>query len=80
MMDEPGSLSGIYNSPIPLLGPDESMRTSFAIFIRLTAIVFSAPWASTIASCAASASNLFSAVTKGNPVSAAICFATLTSY
>ena len=31
--------------------------------------VFSAPWASTSASCAASASNLLGAVTKGSPVS-----------
>ena len=43
---------------------------------KLTATVFSAPCASTMASCAANASNLFSAVTKGNPVSLAICLAT----
>ena len=41
--------------------------------------LFQAPWASTIASCAASASNLFSAVTNGRPVSFTMCFATLTS-
>ena len=75
----PGSLSGIYNSPIPLLGPLDNILTSLAIFIKLTATVFKAPWASTIASCAANASNLFSAVTKGKPVSVAICFATTTS-
>jgi len=36
-----------------------------------TATVLSAPLASTIASCAASASNLLGAVTKGSPVSSA---------
>ena len=76
MMEEPGSLSGIKISPIPLLGPDESIRTSLAIFIKLTATVFNAPCDSTMASCAASASNLFSAVIKGRPVKVAICFAT----
>jgi hypothetical protein len=30
MMDEPGSFSGIFNSPIPALGPIEYMRTSLA--------------------------------------------------
>ena len=76
MMEDPGSLSGIKISPIPLLGPDESIRTSLAIFIKLTATVFNAPCDSTMASCAASASNLFSAVIKGRPVKVAICFAT----
>ena len=41
---------------------------SLAIFISDTAMTFSAPDISTSASCAASASNLFSAVTKGRPV------------
>ena len=41
-MDDPGSLSGICNSPIPLLGPLDNMRISFAIFIRETATVFNA--------------------------------------
>ena len=76
MIDEPGSLSGIKISPIPERGPEDNIRTSLAIFIKLTATVFSAPCASTIASCAANASNLFSAVTNGKPVSWAICFAT----
>jgi hypothetical protein len=80
MMEDPGSLSGINISPIPLRGPDESMRMSLAIFIRLTATVFNAPCASTMASCAASASNLFSAVIKGRPVSFAMCFATFSAY
>jgi len=53
---------------------------SFAIFIRLTATVFSAPCASTIASWAASASNLFWAVIKGRPVRFAICLATFSEY
>ena len=80
IIDEPGSLSGIKISPIPLLGPDDNIRISFAIFIRLTATTFNAACASTIASCAANASNLFSAVLKGSLVSLAICFATFTSY
>ena len=80
MIEDPGSLSGINNSPIPLLGPLLNILTSFAIFIKLTATVFNAPCASTIASWAAKASNLFSAVTNGNPVKLAICFATFSEY
>ena len=78
IIEEPGSLSGIKISPMPLRGPEDNMRTSFAIFIKLTATVFKAPCASTIASCAANASNLFSAVIKGRPVNWAICLATFT--
>lgn len=44
-------------------------------FIRETATVLKAPCTSTIASCAARASNLFGAETNGKPVSCAI-FAT----
>ena len=80
MIEDPGSLSGIKISPIPERGPEDNIRTSFAIFIKLTATVFKAPCASTMASCAANASNLFSAVTKGNPVRLAICFATFSEY
>ena len=75
-MEEPGSLSGINISPMPLRGPDDNMRMSLAIFIKLTATVFKAPCASTIASCAANDSNLFSAVIKGRSVSSAIFLAT----
>ena len=50
MMDEPGSFSGMLNSPMPLRGPLASQRTSLAIFIRLAASVLSAPWAWTSAS------------------------------
>ena len=45
---------------------------SFAIFIEDAASVASAPDANTIASCAASAANLFGAETNGRPVSSAI--------
>ena len=38
---------------------------SLAIFMSDTAVVFAAPLASTMASCAARASNLFGAVSKG---------------
>jgi len=43
MIELPGSFSGILISPRPERGPDASQRTSFAIFIRETASVFSAP-------------------------------------
>ena len=72
MMDEPGSLAGIIISPIPHLGPEASILISFPIFIRLTARVFNAPWASTMASCAARPSNLLLPVTKGSSVNFAI--------
>lgn len=45
-------------------------------FMSDTAMVFSAPLASTMASCAASASNLLGAVTKGRPRSSATALAT----
>ena len=59
MMEEPGSLSGMTSSPMPLRGPLLSMRMSLPIFISDTARRFRAPLSSTMASCAASASNLF---------------------
>ena len=59
-------------SPRPDRGPDASQRTSLAIFISAAASVRSAPWASTRASCAARAANLFGAETNGSPVSSAI--------
>src|SRR3546814_20291245 len=52
-------------------GQESSRRMSWAIFSREQAMVLSATEASTMASCAASASNLFSAVTKGSWVSLA---------
>ncbi len=78
-MLEPGSLSGMISSPIPDLGPDESMRTSLPIFMSETATLLKEPLSSTMASWAASASNLLGAVTKGKPLSAAILAATATS-
>ena len=42
MMEEPGSLSGIKISPMPLLGPLDNIRISLAIFIKLTATTFNA--------------------------------------
>ena len=47
--------------------------------MKLHAMVFSAPEAMTMASCAASDSNLFGAVVKGRPVSAAIFAATFSA-
>jgi hypothetical protein len=43
MIEEPGSLSGIKISPMPLRGHEDNMRISFAIYIKLTATVFKAP-------------------------------------
>ena len=43
MILEPGSLLGIKISPMPLLGPELSIRISFAIFMQLTAALLSAP-------------------------------------
>ncbi len=68
MIDEPGSLAGRIISPIPERGPEPRRRISFAIFIREAASTFIAPEISIIASWAARASNLFSAVSKSNPV------------
>mmetsp|Transcript_9690 Transcript_9690/g.24936 ORF Transcript_9690/g.24936 Transcript_9690/m.24936 type:complete len:204 (-) Transcript_9690:736-1347(-) len=79
MMLLPGSFSGSDSSPRPQRGPLPRNRTSLATFISDVAIVFSAPLASTMASCAASASNLFGAVTNGRPVSFSSCAATSTS-
>ncbi len=76
MIEEPGSFSGIRISARPERGPDASQRTSFAIFMRAAASVLMAPCAATIASCAASASNLLGADVKGIPVSFAISAAT----
>ena len=67
MIDEPGSFSGMRNSPKPQRGPLASQRISLAILLRLAAKVLSAPLANTAASRAASASNLLGALTKGRP-------------
>ena len=76
MMLEPGSFSGSSSSPMPVRGPELSSRMSFAIFMNEAASTFSWPASSTCASCAASNSNLFGALTNGRPVNAAIFFAT----
>ena len=52
---------------------------SLAILYRDAATVLIAPLISTTASCAARASNLFGAVTKGKPVSLATAAATAES-
>ncbi len=67
-------------SPIPERGPEAIIRISFAILFNDTASCFNAPWVSTIASCAASASNLLGAVIKGSPVNSAIYCATFSEY
>ena len=79
MMELPGSFSGSCSSPRPQRGPLPRKRTSLATFMSETATTLSAPLISTSESCAASASNLLGAVTKGRPVSAATWRATATS-
>ena len=76
IIDEPGSFAGSESSCNPHLGPEPSHLMSLAIFIRLTANVFSAPLAATIASCAANCENLFGAETNGRLVFNAIADAT----
>ncbi len=68
MIELPGWRLGIAISPMPQRGPEASQRMSLAILVRDTAIVLSAPEASTAASLAASASKWLGAGTKGWPV------------
>ena len=75
MIEEPGSFSGMRNSPSPARGPEASQRTSLASFISVAAVVRSAADAASVASCPASAANLFGALTIGSPVSVAIALA-----
>ena len=79
MIDEPGSFSGSDSSPRPERGPEPRRRMSLAILNSEAATVLMAPWLKTIASCAASASNLLGAEVKGRPVIAAIRSATLSA-
>ena len=65
MIELPGSFSGILISPIPDRGPDASHRMSLAILCKATASTFRLACAATIASQAASAANLFGALTNG---------------
>ena len=71
MIELPGCRLGIAISPMPQRGPEASQRMSLAILVSETAIVLSAPEASTAASLAASASKRLGAGTKGWPVRAA---------
>lgn len=73
MIEDPGSFSGSESSPKPQRGPDARNLMSLAIFMMEHASTFNAPETSTIASCAASASNLLGAVTNGRPVSSETC-------
>ena len=79
IIDEPGSLAGKVISEIPDLGPEPNKRMSLAIFINETARVFKAPWAITMASCAAKDSNLLGAVLNLRPVISEILSATLSA-
>jgi hypothetical protein len=64
----PGSFSGKLNSPSPHLGPEARNLMSLAIFMKLQAMVLSAPETSTMASWQARASNLLGAVSNGKPL------------
>ena len=66
---EPGSFSGMINSPRPQRGPDDNSRISLAIFIRLQATVFKAPLTSTNVSWQANDSNLLDADSNDMSVS-----------
>ncbi len=76
MIEEPGSFSGRESSPRPERGPDPRKRMSLAILNSATAAELMAPWANTMASCAARASNLLGAVMKGSRVMWAMRWAT----
>ncbi len=76
MIDEPGSFSGSDSSPRPERGPEPRKRMSLAILNSDAATVLIAPWLITMASCAASASNLFGALVNFMPVMAAMRSAT----
>src|SRR5438093_1036402 len=58
-MLEPGSIAGRSISPSAVLGPEFRRRRSLDIFIRLVAIVFKPPLASTHASLLCIASLVF---------------------
>mmetsp|Transcript_1228 Transcript_1228/g.2848 ORF Transcript_1228/g.2848 Transcript_1228/m.2848 type:complete len:262 (+) Transcript_1228:316-1101(+) len=80
MMLLPGSLAGRLSSPSPARGPLPSIRMSLEILSRLSAMVLSMPERAVCASCAASASNLLGAETKGSPVSTEISRAMRSAY
>ena len=68
MMELPGSFSGMWSSPMPHRGPLASQRMSLAIFMRLAAKAFRAPWANTRASLLVRAWNLLASGVKSAPV------------
>ena len=80
MMELPGSFSGMFSSPMPHRGPLASNRMSLAIFMRLAARAFSAPWANTRASLLVSAWNLLASGVKSTPVMARSRPHTISSY
>ncbi len=71
MIDEPGCRSGMCSSPSPVLGPEPIHRRSLLIFVSDTAIVRSAPEASTSPSRLAWASKWSFASVIGSSVSSA---------
>ena len=79
MIEEPGSFSGNASSPRPERGPEPRKRMSLAILKSEAATVLMAPWLITMASWAASASNLLGAVVNLSPVILAILRATFSA-
>mmetsp|Transcript_5074 Transcript_5074/g.12715 ORF Transcript_5074/g.12715 Transcript_5074/m.12715 type:complete len:218 (+) Transcript_5074:66-719(+) len=79
MIELPGSFSGNEISPRPLRGPLPSSLKSLAILFKAQAVAANCPQASTMASWAARAANLFGAVSKARPVSFAMSCAIATS-
>ena len=69
MIDEPGCRSGMCSSPRPVFGPEPIQRRSLQIFVRDTAMVRSAPDASTRPSRLACASKWSRASVIGSSVS-----------
>src|ERR1700758_2629001 len=67
MIDDPGSLAGIFSSAKPSRGPHDSRRMSLAILNSETANVFKVALNCTRSSCAPWTANLFGAETNGSP-------------
>ena len=67
MMELPGWTAGRSISPMPARGPEPSHLTSLAIFMRLTAMVLSAPLVSTMASSELCAWKWFVVSLTGTP-------------
>ena len=68
IIEEPGSLAGNINSAIPLLGPEDKTRISFAILNKVEVRISKPLITSMKTSCEDKDSNLLGAVLKENLV------------